>query len=199
MNMFQSVCVVCGATARGVCGDCARDLQPPEIPPLLAVDRAIALCSYEGVGARLVQSVKYENRRQAIVPIVEALVPSLPDDLDAVVAVPADPARVRARGYDLPATLARRIGKATNTPVAQPLQRVTSTSQTGKGREERQGIEFRSHARVPERVLLVDDVVTTGATAVACALALGLAGARSTTFVAIAATPYQRAPQLASV
>jgi len=155
---------------------------------LLAVESSIVLCSYEGIGAELIQAVKYGNRRQAIRPMVEALVPSIPE-VDAVVAVPSDRRRVRERGYDLTATLARQIAARIEAPVITPLERVTADSQTGRGRAERQQVEFRARVAVPERVLLVDDVVTTGATAIACALALGLAGARSTSFVALAATP----------
>ena len=195
MNLFQSACVVCGASARGVCGNCADAMKPPELPSLLAVDSVTVLCSYEGIGAELVRSVKYGNKREAIWPIVDALVPNVPKELDAIVSVPSDPARVRERGFDLPARMARLIGRRTDTPVAEPLQRVTSSSQTGQSREQRQTVEFRAAARVPDRILLVDDVVTTGATAVACAVALGLAGAQSTNFVAIAATPPRRAPE----
>ena len=189
MWLLGSECVVCGVPARGVCAGCTERLEPPVVPPLLAIESATVLCSYEGVGADLVRAVKYGNRRQAITPMVEALVPSLPGDVQGVVAVPSNPERVRARSYDLTATLANRIAQQINAPVITPLVRVTAETQTGKGRSERQHVEFRSSQAVPERVVLVDDVVTTGATAVACAIALGLAGARSTTFVALAATP----------
>lgn len=189
MWLLGSECVVCGVPARGICARCTDALEPPVVPPLLAVESATVLCSYEGVGADLVRAVKYGNRRQAIAPMVEALGPSLPTDVDAVVAVPSNPQRVRERRYDLTATLAKRIAALIDAPVATPLVRVTPQSQTGKGRDERTQVEFRATQVVPERILLVDDVVTTGATAVACAIVLGLAGARSIRFVALAATP----------
>ena len=181
--------MVCAARARGICGRCKSRLTPPVVPPLLAIESTAVLCSYEGVGADLIRAVKYQNRRQAIAPMIDALLPSLGFDVDAIVAVPSNPQRVRERGYDLTATLARRISGAIEVPVIDPLVRVTADSQLGQGRQARQEVEFRATGAVPERILLVDDVITTGATAIACAITLGLAGARSTNFVALAATP----------
>lgn len=192
--LVGSECVVCGAPARGVCHGCTERLEPPNVPPLLAVDRIAVLCSYEGVGAELVRAVKYQNRRQAIAPMIDALVPSLPTDADAIVAVPSEPSRIRERGYDLTGVLAKRIGAKLDVPVIAPLERVSRRAQTGTSRHERQTVEFRAVNAVPERLILVDDVVTTGSTAIACAVSLGLAGARSTSFVALAATPLVASP-----
>ena len=190
--LLGSECVVCGTPARGVCQACSDALVAPVVPPLLAIDSATVLCSYEGVGAELVQAVKFGNHRQAIAPMLNALAPSLPSDVEAVVAVPTDPERVRSRGYDLTAALAQGISARIGAPTMEPLVRVSSGAQVGLGRAERQQVEYQAHRAVPERILLVDDVVTTGATAVACAIALGLAGARQTSFVALAATPAEK-------
>lgn len=189
MWLFQSTCVVCDDPASGVCARCVDLLEPPQVPALLAVDQATVLCSYSGIGAELVTAIKYENRRQALRPLVDALASTLPNTFDAIVSVPSNFERRRTRGFDVPELIAKRLSKLLDIPVAAPLTRVDGGAQQGRGRAERQGVEFRATSRVPERVLLVDDVVTTGATAVACALTLGLAGARSTSFVALAATP----------
>ncbi len=189
MWLLQSECAVCGASANGLCRRCSENLVPPSVPPLLAINHATVLCSYEGTGAQLLQALKFQNRRQALGPIAAALAPGLPDDVDAIVPVPADPARLRERGYHVPALLAKHLSRRTGVPVASPLERMASYRQTGKSRSERQSVQFSTMELAPERVVLVDDVVTTGATAVACAVALGLAGAREITFAAIAATP----------
>ena len=192
MWLFQSTCVVCESSANGVCERCVDSLEPAEVPQLLAVRSATVLCSYEGVGAELVTAIKYQNKRQALTPLCDALAASLPTDFDAIVAVPANPARRRERGFDVPELIAKRLSKRMGIPVMTPLHRADDGSQQGRGKAERQGVEFRAAERVPERVLLVDDVITTGATAVACAITLGLAGARSISFVALAATPTPR-------
>lgn len=192
MWLFQSTCVVCESPANGVCEKCVDSLQPAEVPPLLAVQSATVLCSYEGVGAELVTAIKYQNRRQALTPLCDALAESLPADFDAIVAVPANAERRRERGFDVPELIAKRLSKRMGIPVMTPLTRVDDGSQQGRDKAARQGVEFRAADRVPERILLVDDVITTGATAVACAITLGLAGARATSFVALAATPTPR-------
>lgn len=189
MKLFQSSCASCGAPANGICGACVAALEPAVVPSLLAVHSATVLCSYSGVGAKVVQALKFRNNRQVLSPLVDALAKSLTGDFDAIVAVPSNPIRLRERGFDIPALMAKRLSKKLDVPIATPLTRVDSGSQTGRPRAERHGVEFRSADRVPERILLVDDVVTTGATAVSCALTLGLAGARSLSFVALAATP----------
>jgi len=189
MWLFESTCVVCGDQANGVCDSCVSQLESPIVPPLLAVESATVLCSYEGIGAELVTAIKYRNRRQALTPLCDALATTLPSDFDAIVAVPANPSRRRERGFDVPELIARRLGKRLDVPVESPLSRVDDGSQQGRDKADRQGVEFRAASRVPERILLVDDVITTGATAVACAITLGLAGARSISFVALAATP----------
>ena len=150
---------------------------------------AVALCSYEGVGAELIRVIKYRNRRQPIGPMVEALAPSLSHDIDVVVAVPSAPERIRERGFDLTGALAKRLARKLQVEVANPLERVSKRAQIGAGRTERENIAFRTRCPVAGRVLLVDDVVTTGATALACAVALGAGGADAVSFVALAATP----------
>ncbi|MFT7473477.1 MAG: putative amidophosphoribosyltransferase [Verrucomicrobiales bacterium] len=189
MWLFESLCVVCHAPANGVCDICVDRLLAPAVPPLLGIEQSTVLCRYEGTGAELVTAVKFRNRRYVLTPLVDALVPSLNREYDTIVSVPGNVARVRERGFDLPALIAKRISRRLGVPISTPLSRVDDGSQLGRGRVQRQGVEFRALSRVPERVLLVDDVITTGATAVACAITLGLAGARSTSFVALAATP----------
>lgn len=192
MWLFESTCVVCEAPANGICESCAHELTSAAVPRLLSIGSATALFSYEGAGAVVIQAMKFGNRRQALGPLVDALATVLSADVDAIVAVPGHPQRVRERGVDIPAVMARRLSRRLNVPVVQPLLRIDSGSQKDRPREERLSIEFRAIRTAPERVLLIDDVVTTGATAVACAEALKVAGARSISFAALAATPQQQ-------
>ncbi len=189
MWLFGDRCAVCDEAANGVCDACVNQLVSADVPPLLSIEAATALFSYEGVGAELVQALKYKNRRSALGPLVDALTGSLSPDFDAIVSVPGHPVRVRERGVDIPAVMARRVSRRLDVPLAEPLLRVDDGSQTHRDRFERLSIQFRASRSAPERVLLVDDVVTTGATAVACADALRVAGAKVVSFTALAATP----------
>jgi len=113
-----------------------------------------------------------------------------------LVPVPLDPARARARGYNQAERLATELATRTGMRVADCLRRrgAVGGRQVGRGRGERLvalagAIERRPRAFVPERAVLVDDVVTTGGTVAACADALYRGGAIDVGAVAYALTP----------
>jgi ComF family protein len=97
------------------------------------------------------------------------------------------------RGFNQAELLANEIGRRTHTPVRNALRRVRGTqSQAGltsaKRRENVSGaFQAKRRARLDgSRVLLIDDVMTTGATAASCARALKRAGARQVTLLTLA-------------
>ncbi|MCL6600010.1 MAG: ComF family protein [Alicyclobacillus macrosporangiidus] len=115
----------------------------------------------------------------------------LPGMPDALVPVPTAPDRLRQRGYDHTALLAARLSRHLGIPVLHALTRAVAAgavtrSQTAKARRDRMiSLEgaFCLARQAPSlqgrRLLLVDDVVTTGATLRACAKVLTAAGARN--------------------
>jgi ComF family protein len=108
-----------------------------------------------------------------------------PLSVDALVPVPLDAARLRARGYNQAALLAASLGAALGWPVLpDALQRTRPTRpQVGLSpRERRANVRGAFGCPAPSlvqgrRLLLIDDVMTTGATLDACAEALVVAGA----------------------
>jgi ComF family protein len=143
----------------------------------------------------LVHLFKYRRVRSLQKPLGRMLSLALPreEQLDLVVPVPMHWWRKWNRGFNQAELLARVVGRRTGIPVARALKRRRSTlSQAGltlaQRRENLTGV-FRVPARnrmEGRRVLLVDDVFTTGATASACAAALKRAGARSVVLLTLA-------------
>ena len=195
--LLPTSCPACGALGRAPCAGCAAELRPaPSLPPPPGVERCPAVLAYEGVGRELVARLKYRNARSAMPYLVGAMAALVdPDAVDVVTWVPTTGARRRSRGFDqaqlLAAAVARRLGLRCR-PL---LRRAPGPAQTGRPlHERRDGPRFwpRPAASVPARVLLVDDVVTSGATLTAAARALRHAGALEVHAVVAARTPARR-------
>ena len=182
------VCDACGAPFdydRGpgvLCADCLA--RRP------AFDRARAACLYDEHARDLILKLKHADRTDLAGLFAGWLARGAADllpDVDAVAPVPLHPWRLLRRRYNQAAEiarpLARRIGAA-YLPDALTRRRATPT-QAGKAGEARRRNVEGAFAVAPSwrkrlagrRVLLVDDVLTTGATAEACAMALKDAGA----------------------
>jgi predicted amidophosphoribosyltransferase len=155
-----------------------------------------AVLAYEGAGRELVARLKYRNARAALGRLaiaMAALVHGL--DVDVVTWAPTSSRRRRARGFDQGELLARAVAKRLRRPCRRLLDRGPGPAQTGRARAERlRGPQFVARAGVPHRVLVIDDVITTGATVTAAARALATAGAREVHAVAVARTPRPRPP-----
>jgi len=161
------------------CAACAS--EPP------AHDYARSAAVYESELRDALHAFKFSGRRALASPLgdlaTEQCAASLPGGIDALVPVPLAPERERQRGFNQSALLARRIARRLAVPVRPGwLARVRSTQPQSdlSAAERRANVRgaFRASDRVADRhVLLVDDVLTTGATLDACARALRAAGA----------------------
>lgn len=120
---------------------------------------------------------------------------SLTDQYDILSWVPVSTLRSMRRGYDQGAVLAKNLGKRLGTPAVRTLRKIRHTPpQSGILDTAQRKANVLNAYRVthPElirgkRILLVDDVITTGATASECAKTLMLAGAEKVIFAAVAA------------
>jgi predicted amidophosphoribosyltransferase len=188
-------CPACGRPGPAPCPGCAERLQPaPLLAPPPGVDGCAALLSYEGAGRALVTGLKYRNLRAVLARLAAALAALVdPTLLDAVTWAPTTRARRQERGFDQAELLARALAAATALPCRSLLRRGPGSPQTGRSRAERRaGPVFAPRARAPTRVLLVDDVQTTGATLAAAARALRAAGALEVWALTLAQTQPRR-------
>jgi ComF family protein len=155
------------------CGDC----PPPEI------DAARAPFVYEGPVSRAVKGMKFAGWR-ALAANLGAAMAEIWDlgPADAVTWVPLSRRRRARRGFDQAEALAIATAPRLGIPSESLLQRRRDTPAQARkgGRDRRRALEgaFRAPGSAPHCVILVDDVLTTGATASSCARALREAGAR---------------------
>lgn len=160
---------------------------------------------YEGVGRTLVRLLKYEG----VTPVAGFLAARLAAQplprADLVIPVPLGARRQRERGYNQAEELARRLARRCGLPCHALLRRRRETlSQTGLTRPQRAenvAHAFTALGAAPLRgrvVLLVDDVLTTGATAAACSLALRRAGARAVHVVTVTRAELRSATEFAN-
>ncbi len=149
---------------------------------------------YDGAVRRAVHSMKYRRRRRVADALGDALAASIAaPPADALIPVPLHAERMAERGFNQAEELARRLGGHWGLPVcAAGLARARDTGHQARlsRRERRDNVAgafvWSGQGRPPARALLVDDVLTTGATLAACAEALRAAGAAEVGAVALA-------------
>lgn len=184
-----ATCPRCGRAepSRGLCAACAA--EPARI------DGIFPATIYTHPMREAIQSYKYENVRDLAGPLAEWLVVAWHAHAitaDVIVPVPLHARREAERGYNQAALLARELSRRVGVPTAsrELIRTVRTRPQVGLTRAERQmniAGAFRCTEEVPGlRIVLVDDVCTTGATLESCAAALKDSGAASVVGLTVA-------------
>ncbi len=200
-------CAACGLPGAGVlcppcraelpwlgpaCPRCALPAPCGRCPARRApYARAWAPVALAGPARALVHALKLGGALPAADVMAATMLRGIPAGAAALVPVPGRPAAVRRRGFDHAAVLARALARrADGAAVLALLERAGGPAQVGAGRRERlRGPAVgTTGAPVPARVVLVDDVHTTGATFAACARALRAAGAAEVVALSFART-----------
>lgn len=176
-------CAGCGVAKERLCPGCALAVESPSVLRVPGADRVLAAYAYEGAARSLVLDLKLRGDRGAAPPLVRGLVRAVAAtglSADVLTWVPGRPRENRRRGLDHAGILASQLGRSLGLPVVPLLRRSAERpDQTSLGAAERwSNLQGAFAARSCHGSIgLVDDLVTTGATAASCAGALRQAGA----------------------
>ena len=190
--VLGATCAGCGVQGALLCGDCTAALSAAPVARRLDGGiAAVAAMRFDGVPARCIRAVKEEGATLLVKPLSEALRCVLPGGGVGLVPIPTSRAAFRRRGYRVPESLIRAAGERP-WRLLRPAARVAD--QRGLGRAERVlnvagSMRTRYRGR-GEEVVVVDDVITTGATLSEASRVLEHAGFRVVGAVALAATPH---------
>ena len=182
--LFPPQCAVCDDVGTGLCERCF----PASAEPLrfrTASLEVLALGAYEGALKRAILALK-DGRRDVAASLGQRLRPYL-WHAPAIVPVPTTVVRRLERGFDGCALLARAANEAA---VLDKLVQTAGDAQRGRSRTQRLAatgrFRWRGEALQGRRVVLLDDVVTTGSTLEDCAATLRMSGATVTSAVVVA-------------
>ncbi len=188
-----------------LCGPCADALSPPD---RARTDGVLAAYRFEDPLRGAIHALKYEGRSDRARGLGELLAPHVRDlAVDVVVPVPLHPTRLVDRGYNQAGLLALHAARAAGARLdTSSVARVrVAPPQARSSRAERLAnvaacFAVRAPSRLRgRRVLVVDDVVTTGATFAACASVIEGAGASSVACIALATAPESASAKRAGV
>ena len=179
----QPICRCCGTRIRDgeLCASC--------LSHSMSIDGIRSVLLFGGTARQAVHGLKYKHLKAMASPLgglLSDFLRAYPLPGDVLVPVPLHPRRLRERGYNQAALLAKETGKRTGLPVEEGWllrQRDTMTQANAANAAQRHGNVRDAFACTRElggeRGLLIDDVCSTGATLDACASALKEAGAGS--------------------
>jgi predicted amidophosphoribosyltransferase len=196
-GLVPPLCAACGRGCRpeaSLCSRCSRRLaeaDPLEGDGPPGLDRAWSSAAHGGVARDLVAGLKFRR----LLPVADVMADRIqwlaPAAVLSGTIVPVPTARLRsfARGFDPAAEIAQALAAKTALPLSACLSRRGGGRQVGRRRADRIGHPpiIRARGQIPRSVLLIDDVLTTGATLSACAQALRSSGA-----IRIAAVTFTR-------
>ncbi|WP_117001026.1 ComF family protein [Desertimonas flava] len=196
--ILSTRCAGCSRRGPVLCRTCRFALVAR--PMIDAPAGVVVASAFTGRVRDVLLGFKYQNRRAVAAHVAGILVQrlsaagALDEGPDVVTWAPTSASRRRQRGFDQAELIARAVAARLDLPCRRLLEREGASGvQTGRGRRARVDPStrprFRAHPRTRGRILVIDDVVTTGATLESAGRTLLGAGAISVVKAAVAATP----------
>lgn len=213
--IFPQSCFVCGAKSPGVCRGCLKCFEParhkclrcgrrnplgvycdschkPSYPELI-----LARYCFKGAIRELIHQFKYEDCTTLATPLALVLAQIIKNQLASkdylITYVPISKAKQVKRGYNQAKLLAEVVSRESKLPIAGLVMRVDtpqSQVQVDDPVQRRQNIKgvfkVKKDVRIPKKIILIDDVVTTGSTVVEVTRVLKRAGAKEVVVLALA-------------
>lgn len=213
--VFPNACICCGEVGRALCFECQQSFSPAQLRCLACgrynpfglycasckrkhwPDRVVACFAYNSPVKELLHQFKYEDVFLLYKPLAKQLASRIFQIRNyqqfAVTFIPLSSNRYRWRGYNQAELLAREAAATCRLPVVDTLRRsrfyesqVKSQTKRSRKQNVKGAFEIKEKASVPKKVILIDDIVTTGATVEEATRVLKRAGVKEVIVIAVA-------------
>lgn len=202
---FPPFCVLCKTPGSWICDKCRNRALISSLPECVhcrkissnfsthsgcfkkfPISQGVILWMYNRLAREIMKKLKLDLRYRILVELLdigkEKVVKFVPKD-SILVPVPSTPRRIRDRGFNQTLLICKKIAKMTGAKIADTLERLDETHQTGQSRKDRLNQSGKTYklkdsamSVLEEKdLIIVDDVCTTGTTIKNCALALAQA------------------------
>ena len=190
--LYPPYCIGCGQLGSLLCQNCFEKINFYALPVFQTLSNkpptgdlysVVSLAQYEGIIKKMILSLKYQHVKEVgkILARISYYCVSWPP-VDLITAVPLHPARQRERGYNQAEVIAQELSLLTGLPYQPLIKRVKNTRKLASLAHEAERKQQLKAAftcllpQVSQRVLVIDDVFTSGSTLKACAAVLEQAG-----------------------
>ena len=197
--LFPNNCIVCEKFIKSnenvICGDCSDEFEPTGLGNWIddlrfrdGIDQVYSIWWANEVMSDIIHKIKYQNQARLGMELgnkmIDCLPPNLIENADLITVVPLNSTKHRERGYNQSEWISKGVTKDRNVSVDCKLLkrlRFTKTQTELSALERLQNVEdaFEARKNVNDKtIIIIDDVITTGATISACAAELKKGGAK---------------------